>query len=129
MNIPGSVLRQVREALVKIQEHSHGSSCNYAWCKEALTALDAAMSAPEPEQWFPLLGTGLAIRRALLDEATAQRNHGQSLTRLAERGGLSPCEAVAVLNRRDWKRMETKAALLELMEATQKLPAPPKEPT
>lgn len=30
-------------------------------------------------------------------EAQAQRNHDQSLTRLAERGGLSPVEAYAVL--------------------------------
>lgn len=30
-------------------------------------------------------------------EARAQRNHGQTLQRLAERGGLSPFEAVCIL--------------------------------
>lgn len=30
-------------------------------------------------------------------EAQAQRNHGQSLERLAQRGGLSPCELYAVM--------------------------------
>lgn len=30
-------------------------------------------------------------------EAQARHNHDQSLTRLAERGGLSPCEMLAVL--------------------------------
>lgn len=35
----------------------------------------------------------------------AMRNHGQSLERLAQRGGLSPCEAVAIIEDRRWKRM------------------------
>lgn len=35
-------------------------------------------------------------------EAQAQRNHGQSLKRLAERGGLSACEALAVAEGRPW---------------------------
>lgn len=33
-------------------------------------------------------------------EAQAQRNHSQSLERLAERGGLSSCEAMAVIENR-----------------------------
>lgn len=35
-------------------------------------------------------------------EKQAQKNHSQSVTRLAERGGLSPCEACAVLEDRDY---------------------------
>lgn len=35
-------------------------------------------------------------------ERQAQRNHSQTLRRLAERGGLSPAEAVAVLDGLDW---------------------------
>ena len=35
-------------------------------------------------------------------EAQAQRNHSQTLRRLAERGGLSPAEAVAVIDGCDW---------------------------
>lgn len=39
-------------------------------------------------------------------EAQARHNHGgQSLDRLAERGGLSPSEAVAVLEDRRWHSM------------------------
>ena len=72
----------------------------------------------EPVAWFPLLGTGLAIRRSLLDERTAKRNHMQSLDRLAERGGLSPDEAIAVVNKSEWKRKETVAALRDLSVAT-----------
>ncbi len=35
-------------------------------------------------------------------EAQAQRNHGQTLQRLAERGGLSLTELCAVLDGRSW---------------------------
>lgn len=37
-------------------------------------------------------------------EKQAQRNHWQSLDRLAERGGLSACEALAILEDRPWAR-------------------------
>lgn len=44
-------------------------------------------------------------------EAQASRNHGgQSLERLAERGGLGACEAVAVLEDRPWRGMASAAA-------------------
>lgn len=39
-------------------------------------------------------------------EAQAMRNHSQTLTRLAERAGLSPCEALAVLEDRKWQSMD-----------------------
>ena len=35
-------------------------------------------------------------------EEQAYHNHGQSLELLASRGGLSPCEAVAILEDRGW---------------------------
>jgi len=35
-------------------------------------------------------------------ESQAQRNHRQSLDRLAERGGLSPDEAIAIIEGRKW---------------------------
>jgi lambda repressor-like predicted transcriptional regulator len=43
-------------------------------------------------------------------EAQAQANHGQSVARLSERGGLSPCEAVAILLDRRWEPMDEEAA-------------------
>lgn len=58
------------------------------------------------ELMFPILGDDQikAIPWDVLapHEAQAQKNHGQTLRRLAERGGLSPAEAVAVLDGRDW---------------------------
>lgn len=35
-------------------------------------------------------------------EGRAQSNHGQSLERLAQRGGLAACEAVDILEGRRW---------------------------
>lgn len=49
-------------------------------------------------------------------EQQAQKNHSQTLKRLAERGGLSPCEALAILDDRPWKRMPNTQACVELSE-------------
>lgn len=38
----------------------------------------------------------------LLDEAQAQRNHGQSLKRLKERGGLNVREILAIVSKQPW---------------------------
>lgn len=46
----------------------------------------------------------------------AEYNHGgQTLERLAQRQGLSPCEALAVLDDRLWHQMDAAAARTELM--------------
>ena len=37
-------------------------------------------------------------------EAQAQRNHSESLNRLASRGGLSVCEALAVMQGEPWRK-------------------------
>jgi hypothetical protein len=68
--------------------------------------------------WMPLLSTGgLAIRMDLLNEQQAMANHGQTLARLKERGGVSPSEALAIINRRSWRNEgasgETGLKLLE----------------
>ena len=38
-------------------------------------------------------------------EAQAQANHHQSLERLAQRGGLSFCEAAAIMENRRWSKI------------------------
>jgi hypothetical protein len=48
-------------------------------------------------------------------EAQAKKNHYQTLKRLAERGGLSPSEAVAVLEDRQWRSMPDDEAWSRLM--------------
>ncbi len=47
----------------------------------------------------------------------AERNHWQSLERLAERGGLAPSEALAVLEDRPWKAMGDGDEALERLAA------------
>lgn len=69
-----------------------------------------------PPQNMPImLGVGRrhvkTIPFSLLNEDWAQRNHGQSLKRLAERGGLSPCEAIAIMDRRRWRSIPPKRAI------------------
>lgn len=47
----------------------------------------------------------------------AKKNHaGQDLVRLAERFGLSHCEAVAIIEDRPWHRMDLQAAIDRLAE-------------
>jgi hypothetical protein len=60
--------------------------------------------------YMPILHYALAVRMELLNEEWAQRNHNQSLSRLAERGGLSLCEAAAIIERRPWKKIGDLAA-------------------
>lgn len=65
-------------------------------------------------KWMPLIGTGLAVRFELLDEEQAMRNHGQTLYRLSERGGIAPDEALAIAKRRKYEREPVIAALQAL---------------
>jgi hypothetical protein len=51
------------------------------------------------------LGCPEFIRWDALSDGWAYQNHSQTLERLARRGGLSPCEAAAVIERRQWRRM------------------------
>lgn len=48
-------------------------------------------------------------------ERQALRNHDQTLQRLAERGGLSTCEMVAVLEDRRWKKMDVQESIDQLL--------------
>jgi hypothetical protein len=49
-------------------------------------------------------------------ERQADRNHGQTLRRLAERGGLSLCELAAVLEDRKYRKMSTEEALAVVLQ-------------
>lgn len=51
------------------------------------------------------------IRWDALNEEWAQNNHGQSLERLAERGGLDPTEIVANMDKRPWFNMDLETAV------------------
>lgn len=58
---------------------------------------------------FPIMGNGYGVKRGYVPmefmqrfEQQAIRNHSQSISRLAERGGLTPQEAMAVIQGRSW---------------------------
>jgi len=49
-------------------------------------------------------------------EDRAKRNYSQTLAQLAKRGGLTACEAVAVLEDREYRTMTLQAACTRLAE-------------
>lgn len=49
-------------------------------------------------------------------ESQCQKNHYQTLERIAQRGGFSPAEALAVIENRPWHRMDPQAAVDRLNE-------------
>lgn len=57
------------------------------------------------------LGCPEFIRWDALSEGWAYQNHGQTLAVLASRGGLSPCEAVANIERHQWRPLSHEAAV------------------
>ena len=69
---------------------------------------------------FPIMGdperTSIPWVLIAPHQQQAYCNHGQSLLRLAQRGGLAPCEAVAVLEGRKWRHMRTSEASKRLGE-------------
>lgn len=48
---------------------------------------------------------------SMLNEEQAQKNHSQTLKRLAERGGLAPSEAIAIIKGGGWKPVSDKIGL------------------
>lgn len=74
---------------------------------------------------FPIMGKETATKLGTipwelieLHSKQAQRNHSQTVLRLAERGGLSPCEAVAVLEDREWHAMDWNESVAKLQRLT-----------
>lgn len=78
----------------------------YAWMPKGDARIAAQMGCPRSIPWS-------LIRR---HEKQVQRNHYQSAARLAERGGLAPSEAVAVLEDREWCHMSIESAVTQLKE-------------
>jgi len=73
-----------------------------------------------PEDRFPLQLSRIPWELIAPHERQALLNHDQSLERLAERCGLSACEAIAVLEDRRWSDMERVSAIQKLKEIVQR---------
>ncbi|MGN6773137.1 MAG: hypothetical protein ACTHJQ_25310 [Rhizobiaceae bacterium] len=68
-----------------------------------------------PRRQFPILGSnGQKIDWQLVADhgEQAQKNHYQSVERLAQRGGLSWCELYAVLHDKPWAKMDQNEAII-----------------
>lgn len=68
--------------------------------------------------------SGIPWKMIACHERQAARNHGQTLQRLHDRGGLSWCEALAILQDRPWRVEPNAKTLVTEMVAkweTQKL--------
>ncbi len=67
---------------------------------------------------FPIMGVGWIPWDVIAPhERQAELNHGgQSLERLSQRGGLSPQEAVAVIEDRPWRKMADDEAMARLRD-------------
>jgi hypothetical protein len=57
----------------------------------------------------------------LFNEETAQKNHGQTLLRLNARGGLSPAEMMANIERRRFKPMDEREAMDKVLQHMEEL--------
>ena len=66
------------------------------------------------EDSFPFAVAGVPWALIAKHQVQARANHGQSLERLAERGGLSAAEAVAVLEDRPYRAMRDGEAHVRL---------------
>lgn len=59
---------------------------------------------------YPILGTRpqqyIPCELLLVHEGQAWKNHGQSLSQLAKRGGLSWAEALAIIDGKEWRDTE-----------------------
>lgn len=71
---------------------------------DRLAAAEAQVAELE-ERRFPVLDAGFSVPWRLVApfEAQAERNHNQTLQRLAGRGGLDPVELWAVMHGMGWK--------------------------
>lgn len=92
------------------------------------------VAQPQPQPAQPLTGapvrrmtlmrTGQSIPFTALNEEWAQNNHGQSLAKLQDRGGLAPGEALAIIERRKFRVMDAEEALHAVLRHVAGIPAP-----
>ena len=101
---------------LRAERCDHSSACDKLFDQAAdhiaslnatIAELKARLVGAKLEPMFPIMG-GPKIPWSLIApcEAQAQRNHSQSLKRLAERGGLDMGEAVAVMSGKSYREIQ-----------------------
>ena len=119
------ILRKLRgvQEQHKNDRVSTGDICIFDMARDAGDAIESLLIYSAKRQ-FPILGAGISIPWSILEphEAQARANHGgQTLGRLAERGGLCWVETLAVLQNRPWSNMdemEAKHRVLQIIGDT-----------
>lgn len=110
------------------EDYNHGYIAGQVDAANELEALlaDQAEAGEDAEKVMPVNGVG-TIPWAMIapHERQAQANHSQTLDRLRERGGLSPCEALAILENRPWKKMDMRHAAAEVRRRRETFLNPP----
>lgn len=125
MNVSDELSSAVKELLRRLGQFSAELDDNAVFTQfdghvvPAMAAVRAALAPVEPEPvarpTFPILnGGGAKIDYQLVEDhgGQARDNHGQTVKRLAERGGLSWCELHAVLHNRKWEKMDSNDAMI-----------------
>lgn len=95
---PTTVATSRRDVLVSAIERTDDIKCS--------VPITLASTHPAtPERRFPILGTTFSIPWSLVGphELQAQRNHYQTLERLAERGGVDSLEALYIILDEKWE--------------------------
>ena len=119
------ILRKLRATQ---EQHKNDKTPTFGVCisdmaRDAGDAIESLLIFSAKKQ-FPILGANISIPWGILEphEAQARANHGgQTLERLAERGGLCWIETLAVIEDRPWSRMdevEAKHRVLQIIGDT-----------
>lgn len=101
--IPSREEREENEARTTLAAwHSVFGTTQLTHAKARLEKAESDL-ARATERRFPIMDRGPSIPWSMIapHDASAKRNHDQTLERLAQRGGLSPYEAICVLDGRD----------------------------
>lgn len=92
-----AVIADVAQAIADSRERATNAERAACWCRtKTFRVMDAPTGCPQLVPWWLLAPF----------EPQAIENHGQTLERLNERGGLDPSEMLAVIEGRRWHRMD-----------------------
>ena len=130
VKVPREFIKMFESAYEAICEgHSIGICYDLMRAAKSELKIEASPepASAEPVAYMRLHSTGLYIKMEHLSETQAKRNHYQSLERLNARGGISPAEALALIERRSYRTTGEFEATKKLLELVSEITKPPKQ--
>jgi hypothetical protein len=97
-----SEIEKLKAALTREREAYRAAAANRDALSEEVTRLRGILDRPYPIQRGPSVPWWVMAPH----EAQSQRNHGQSIKRIAERGGFSGAEAWCIVTGQHWHAIE-----------------------